>query len=73
MLNQMDTMFIKKENIDMEYELYYLVPFPDFQKYQGTTDEEYEEYLEHSCHSMDDTEDFIEKEWLEEFENKHIN
>lgn len=66
----MDTMFIKKENIDMEYELYYRVPFPDFQKYQGTTGEEYEEYLEHSCHSMDDTEDFIEKEWLEEFENK---
>ena len=49
----------------MNYELYYLVPFPDFQKYQGTTDEEYEEYLEHPCHSMD------EKEWLEEFENKH--
>ena len=57
----------------MEYELYYLVPFPDFQKYQGTTDKEYEEYLEHSCHSMDDTEDFIEKEWLEEFESKHKN
>ena len=73
MFNQMGTMFTKKENIDMNYELYYLVPFPDFQKYQGTTDEEYEEYLEHSCHSMDDTEDFIEKEWLEEFENKHKN
>lgn len=69
----MDTMFMKRENIDMEYELYYLVPFPDFQKYQGTTDEEYEEYLEHSCHSMDDTEDFIEKEWLEEWKNKHKN
>ena len=64
--------FIHK-NISMSYELYYLVPFPDFQKYQGITDEEYEEYLEHSCHSMDDTEDFIEKEWLEEFENKHRN
>ena len=73
MFNQMDTMFIKKENIDMEYKLYYLVSFPDFQKYQGTTDEEYEEYLEHSCHSMDDTEDFIEQEWLEEFESKHKN
>ena len=73
MFNQMDTMLMKKGNIDMNYELYYLVPFPDFQKYQGTTDEEYEEYLEHSCHSMDDTEDFIEKEWLEEFEKKHKN
>lgn len=65
-------MFMKK-NINMNYELYYLVPFPDSHKYQGTTDEEYEEYLEHSCHSMDDTKDFIEKEWIEEFEKKHKN
>lgn len=65
-------MFMKK-NINMNYELYYLVPFPDSHKYQGTTDEEYEEYLEHSYHSMNDTEDFIEKEWLEEFEKKHKN
>lgn len=48
------------------YELYYYVPWPDNQKYQGTTDEDYKEYLDHSMAASEGG-DFIEKEWVDKF------
>ena len=51
------------------FELYYRVPWPNCQDYMGDTEEEYQDFENHSIQSIEGPDVFIEKEWLDNFKS----